>query len=43
MRLAGIEALVGETNFHERLTDGVRAWQRYRDPGPGRPRKDPTI
>lgn len=29
MRLAGIEALVGSNNFHERLTDGVRAWQRY--------------
>ena len=28
MRLAGIEALVGSANFHERLTDGVRAWQR---------------
>jgi len=28
MHLAGIEALVGPTNFHERLTDGVRAWQR---------------
>ena len=29
MRLAGIEALVCPTNFHERLTDGVRAWRRY--------------
>jgi MFS superfamily sulfate permease-like transporter len=28
MRLAGIEAAVGSTNFHERVTDGVRAWQR---------------
>jgi sulfate permease, SulP family len=28
MRLAGIEALVGSNNFYERLTDGVRAWQR---------------
>jgi SulP family sulfate permease len=28
MRLAGIEAAVGPTNFHERVTDGVRAWQR---------------
>jgi MFS superfamily sulfate permease-like transporter len=27
MRLAGIEALVGSNSFHERLTDGVRAWQ----------------
>jgi hypothetical protein len=28
MRVAGIEALVGSNNFFERLTDGVRAWQR---------------
>jgi high affinity sulfate transporter 1 len=27
MRLEGIEAVVGSTNFHERVTDGVRAWQ----------------
>jgi sulfate permease, SulP family len=27
MRLGGIEAVVGSTNFHERVTDGVRAWQ----------------
>jgi high affinity sulfate transporter 1 len=27
MRLAGIEAAVGSTNFHERVTDGVRAWE----------------
>ncbi len=27
MRLAGIEALIGPDNFHERVTDGVRAWQ----------------
>ena len=26
MRLGGIEAVVGPTNFHERVTDGVRAW-----------------
>ena len=26
MRLAGIEAIVGPSNFHERTTDGVRAW-----------------
>ena len=25
MRLAGIEATVGPSNFHERITDGVRA------------------
>jgi SulP family sulfate permease len=28
MRLGRIEAEVGSANFHERLTDGVRAWQR---------------
>ena len=28
MRLAGVEAAVGAENFHERVTDGVRAWQR---------------
>jgi MFS superfamily sulfate permease-like transporter len=28
MRAAGIEAIVGPGNFHERTTDGVRAWQR---------------
>jgi MFS superfamily sulfate permease-like transporter len=27
MRLGGIEAAVGSTNFHERVTDGVHAWQ----------------
>lgn len=27
MRLEGLEALVGPDNFHERITDGVRAWQ----------------
>ena len=27
MRLSGIEAVIGSTNFCERLTDGVRAWQ----------------
>jgi len=27
MRLGGIEALVGSENFHERVTDGVRAWE----------------
>jgi sulfate permease, SulP family len=26
MQLGGIEAVVGSTNFHERVTDGVRAW-----------------
>jgi MFS superfamily sulfate permease-like transporter len=32
MRLGGIEALVGTANFHERVTDGVRAWQRQESP-----------
>jgi SulP family sulfate permease len=27
MRLGGIEAAVGPANFHERVTDGVLAWQ----------------
>jgi hypothetical protein len=27
MRLGGIETLVGSTNFYERVTDGVRAWE----------------
>jgi MFS superfamily sulfate permease-like transporter len=27
MRLAGIEAIVGSTNFYDHVTDGVRAWQ----------------
>jgi high affinity sulfate transporter 1 len=27
MRIGGIEAAVGPTNFYERVTDGVRAWQ----------------
>jgi high affinity sulfate transporter 1 len=28
MRIAGLEALVGADNFHDRVTDGVHAWQR---------------
>jgi anti-anti-sigma factor len=28
MRLGGIETIVGPTNFYERVTDGVRAWQK---------------
>jgi len=27
MRLGGIEAVVASSNFYERVTDGVRAWQ----------------
>jgi high affinity sulfate transporter 1 len=27
MKRAGLEAIVGESNFYERTTDGVRAWQ----------------
>jgi high affinity sulfate transporter 1 len=29
MRLTGIEAIVGSTNFYDRVTDGVRAWQEH--------------
>jgi MFS superfamily sulfate permease-like transporter len=32
MRLGGIEAVVGSTNFYERVTDGVLAWQRHGSP-----------
>jgi MFS superfamily sulfate permease-like transporter len=35
MRLSGIEAVVGAANFHERVTDGVRAWQRRGNPDIG--------
>ena len=31
MRLAGVEDAVGPDNFYERVTDGVRAWQRHED------------
>lgn len=30
MRRDGLESLVGPDNFHERITDGVRAWQSER-------------
>jgi sulfate permease, SulP family len=30
MRLGGVEAAVEPANFHERVTDGVRAWQQRR-------------
>jgi MFS superfamily sulfate permease-like transporter len=32
LRLGGVEAVVGSTNFHERVTDGVRAWQQQEPP-----------
>jgi high affinity sulfate transporter 1 len=32
LRLGGVEAVVGPTNFHERVTDGVRAWQEHEAP-----------
>jgi high affinity sulfate transporter 1 len=32
MRLAGLEAIVGSANFHERVTDGVHAWQQHEAP-----------
>jgi high affinity sulfate transporter 1 len=28
MRLSGVETVVGSQNFYERVTDGLRAWQR---------------
>jgi MFS superfamily sulfate permease-like transporter len=31
MRLAGVEETVGSTNFYERVTDGVHAWQQHED------------
>ena len=33
LRLVGLEAVVGSTNFHERVTDGVHAWQQQEAPG----------
>jgi MFS superfamily sulfate permease-like transporter len=40
MRLGGIEAAVGSANFHERVTDGVGAWQQQErlDAASSRPR-----
>jgi hypothetical protein len=35
MRLGGVEAVVGPANFHERVTDGVRAWQQHEAPAGG--------
>jgi MFS superfamily sulfate permease-like transporter len=32
LRLGGVEAVVGSTNFHNRVTDGVRAWQQREAP-----------
>jgi MFS superfamily sulfate permease-like transporter len=32
LRLGGVEAVVGSTNFHERVTDGVRASQQQEAP-----------
>jgi high affinity sulfate transporter 1 len=33
MRLGGLETIVGATNFHDRVTDGVRAWQQHEASG----------
>ena len=33
LRLGGVETVIGATNFFERVTDGLRAWQ-AREPGP---------
>jgi MFS superfamily sulfate permease-like transporter len=36
LRMAGIEAVVGAGDFHDRITDGVHAWQeRQRSEPPG--------
>jgi sulfate permease, SulP family len=42
MRLGGIEAIVGSANFYERVTDGVRAWQRQEalDAAPAKPGRE---
>jgi high affinity sulfate transporter 1 len=32
LRLGGVEAVVGSTNFYDRVTDGVRAWQQHEAP-----------
>jgi high affinity sulfate transporter 1 len=36
LRLGGLEAIVGPANFHERVTDGVRAWQQQTEQEAGR-------
>jgi SulP family sulfate permease len=45
MRRGGIEAEVGPDNFHERVTDGVRAWQQQKglDVVAGRPQPASSI
>lgn len=40
MRREGLESLVGPDNFHERITDGVRAWQMVRDAEAGSKGRD---
>jgi MFS superfamily sulfate permease-like transporter len=35
MRLGGLEAILGSANFHDRVTDGVRAWQQREAPAAG--------
>ena len=32
LRLGGVEAIAGSTNFHDRVTAGVRAWQQQEAP-----------
>jgi high affinity sulfate transporter 1 len=32
LRLSGVEDVVGSANFYERVTDGIRAWQRQEKP-----------
>jgi anti-anti-sigma regulatory factor len=37
MRRGGIEAVVGPTQFYERVTDGVYAWEKQERPTAPRP------
>jgi len=42
MRLSGIEAVIGCTNFCDRVTDGVRAWQKKERLGHLKEPKEPA-
>jgi len=42
MRLSGIETVIGSTNFCERVTDGVRAWQQKERQAPVKELKEPA-
>jgi high affinity sulfate transporter 1 len=43
LRLGGIEAVAGSINFHERVTDGVRAWLQRESPNEVSVRQDHQI